>query len=108
MKTLMDQFTHLGNYSTPLDPNLTQFLVATNDAYVPSHANRGFQATMARKGAGDADDMRTVWPGCSAVELKDYGHVSAYLFKQKEYSRVIKDNVDRLQSSHFYADRFET
>lgn len=103
MQNLMDQFTHLGNYSAPLDKSLTQFLVATLDMYVPSHANDAF---MARRGKelvhGPAtDDMRTVWPGCSTEELKDYGHVGAYLFKQKEYSRVIKSNVDRLLSIYY-------
>jgi len=103
MKNLMDQFTHLGNYSAPMDPQLTQFLVATNDAYVPSHANHNFLSRKGSKGSdarARTDDMRTVWPGCSTVELKDYGHVGAYLFKQKEYSRVIKANIEKLQTAY--------
>jgi len=100
MQNLMDQFTHLGNYSAPLDNKLTQFLVATLDMYVPSHANDAFTERQRKEESRMAptDDMRTVWPGCSTVELKDYGHVGAYLFKQKEYSKVIKSNVDLLRS----------
>jgi len=101
MENLMDQFTHLGNYSAPLDTNLTQFLVATLDMYVPSHANDAFLSRRRRNEARVSpatDDMRTVWPGCSTIELKDYGHVGAYLFKQKEYSKAIKDSLVRLQS----------
>lgn len=101
MQNLMDQFTHLGNYSAPLDPKLTQFLVATLDMYVPSHANEAFTARRRKnesKRGLPTDDVRTVWPGCSTVELKDYGHVGAYLFKQREYSRVIKANVDLLRA----------
>jgi len=102
MRNLMDQFTHLGNYSPPMDPNLTQFLVATKDGYVPSHANDAFlQRRKQRRGDNSvsiSDDMRTVWPGCSTIELRDCGHVGAYLFKQKEYTKVIWSNIEKLNS----------
>ena len=102
MRNLMDQFTHLGNYSPPMDPYLTQFLVATKDGYVPSHANDAFlQRRKQRPGDNSvsiSDDMRTVWPGCSTIELRDCGHVGAYLFKQKEYTKVIWSNIEKLNS----------
>lgn len=104
MRNLMDQFTHLGNYSAPLDSTMTRFLVATHDAYVPSHANESFLDRKKRKDVGLSlvcDDMRDVWPGCLASEIRDYGHVGAYLFQQNAYTEVIKDTVSRLVSTHF-------
>jgi len=102
MRNLMDQFTHLGNYSPPMDPHLTQFLVATKDGYVPSHANEAFLRRRKYRREDNSvsisDDMRTVWPGCSTIELRDYGHVGAYLFKQKEYTKVIWSNIEKLNA----------
>lgn len=49
MKEVMDQFTHLGNYSTPVDPSLATFFVAENDAYYPT---------------ANLTPMTEIWPGC--------------------------------------------
>lgn len=49
MKGVMDEITHLGNYSRPVDTSLVTFVVAKNDAYFP-------RSTLS--------NMQSIWPNC--------------------------------------------
>ena len=50
MKGVMDEVTHLANYSTPVDPELVTFVVAKEDAYYPQSPH--------------LPPMNEVWPSC--------------------------------------------
>ena len=67
MRGVMDECTHLGNFSVPVDPELIIIVSAKQDAYVP------------REGVLPLDQL---WPGCE-VRYIDQGHVGAVLLHQK-------------------------
>lgn len=67
MRGMMDECTHLKNFSVPYDTSLTVSICAKEDAYVP------------RDGCSSIED---VWPGAD-VRYLDAGHVSAYVLYQK-------------------------
>ncbi|GFS17688.1 protein ABHD18 [Elysia marginata] len=67
MRGVMDECTHLGNFSIPVDPELIIIVSAKQDAYVP------------RDGVLPLDQL---WPGCE-VRYIDQGHVGAVLLHQK-------------------------
>ncbi|KAE8630374.1 hypothetical protein XENTR_v10000803 [Xenopus tropicalis] len=66
MKGVMDECTHVGNFSVPVDPSLIIVVQAKEDAYVPRTGVRG---------------LHEIWPGCE-IRYLEGGHISAYLFKQ--------------------------
>ncbi|XP_060035078.1 protein ABHD18 isoform X2 [Erinaceus europaeus] len=66
MKGVMDECTHVANFSVPVDPSLIIVVQAKEDAYIPRAGVRGLQE---------------IWPGCE-IRYLDGGHISAYLFKQ--------------------------
>lgn len=63
MVGVMDECTHLGNFSMPLDPSLVIIVAATQDAYVP------------RQGVMPLDKL---WPGAE-VRYVNRGHIAAFL-----------------------------
>lgn len=63
MRGIMDECTHLGNFSKPVDSELSIVVAATKDGYVPKNGL----------------DMRELWPG-STVRFLDCGHIVAILF----------------------------
>lgn len=67
MRGVMDECTHLKNFSVPYDTSLTIAVCAKDDAYVP------------RKGCSSLEE---IWPGVE-VRYLDAGHVSAYVLHQK-------------------------
>lgn len=67
MRGVMDECTHLKNFSVPYDTSLTTAICAKEDAYVP------------REGCASLEE---VWPGAE-VKYLDAGHVSAYVLHQK-------------------------
>lgn len=67
MRGVMDECTHLKNFSVPYDTSLAIAVCAKDDAYVP------------RKGCSSLED---IWPGVE-VRYLDAGHVSAYVLHQK-------------------------
>lgn len=67
MRGMMDECTHLKNFSVPYDTSLITAVCAKDDAYVP------------REGCSSLED---IWPG-SDVKYIDAGHVSAYVLYQK-------------------------
>ncbi|KAJ7423853.1 La-related protein 1B [Willisornis vidua] len=70
MKGVMDECTHVANFSVPVDPSLIIVVQAKEDAYIPRTGVRSLQE---------------IWPGCE-IRYLDGGHVSAYLFKQGLFS----------------------
>ncbi|XP_029297542.1 protein ABHD18 [Cottoperca gobio] len=79
MKGVMDEFTHMANFSVPVDTSLIVVVQAKEDAYIP------------RTGVLS---LQEIWPGCE-VRYLNGGHISAYLFKQGVFRRAIYDTFDR-------------
>lgn len=79
MKGVMDECTHVANFSVPVDPSLIIVVQAKEDAYIPRAGVRSLQE---------------IWPGCE-IRYLNGGHVSAYLFKQGLFRQAIYDAFDR-------------
>uniref|UniRef100_A0A452I784 Uncharacterized protein n=1 Tax=Gopherus agassizii TaxID=38772 RepID=A0A452I784_9SAUR len=79
MKGVMDECTHVANFSVPVDPSLIIVVQAKEDAYVPRTGVRSLQ---------------DIWPGCE-IRYLGGGHVSAYLFKQGLFRQAIYDAFER-------------
>lgn len=79
MKGVMDECTHVANFSVPVDPSLIIVVQAKEDAYIPRTGVRSLQE---------------IWPGCE-VRYLEGGHISAYLFKQGLFRQAIYDAFDR-------------
>ncbi|KAL3289753.1 hypothetical protein HHI36_023148 [Cryptolaemus montrouzieri] len=67
MKGVMDECTHLKNFSVPFDTSLIISVCAKADGYIP------------RQGISKLED---IWPGAT-VRYVDSGHVSAYIWYRK-------------------------
>lgn len=67
MRGVMDECTHLKNFSVPFDTTLITAICAKDDAYVPREGCTG---------------LEEIWPG-AVVKYLDAGHVSAYVLHQK-------------------------
>lgn len=79
MKGVMDECTHMANFSVPVDTSLIIVVQAKGDAYVP------------RTGVLS---LQEIWPGCE-VRYLNGGHISAYLFKQNIFRQAIYDAFNR-------------
>ncbi|BFZ24514.1 hypothetical protein BsWGS_27553 [Bradybaena similaris] len=79
MRGVMDECTHLGNFSVPVDPELVIIVSAKQDAYVPKEGVIG---------------LDQLWPGCE-VRYVDQGHVGAVLFNQSVFRKAIADAFER-------------
>uniref|UniRef100_A0A8D0L7X7 Protein ABHD18 n=1 Tax=Sphenodon punctatus TaxID=8508 RepID=A0A8D0L7X7_SPHPU len=79
MKGVMDECTHVANFSVPVDPSLIIVVQAKEDAYIP------------RTGVLS---LQEIWPGCE-IRYLDGGHISAYLFKQGLFRQAIYDAFER-------------
>lgn len=79
MKGVMDECTHVGNFSVPVDPSLIIVVQAKEDAYIPRVGVRS---------------LHEIWPGCE-IRYLEGGHISAYLFKQGLFRQAIYDAFDR-------------
>ncbi|XP_040904429.1 protein ABHD18 [Toxotes jaculatrix] len=79
MKGVMDECTHMANFSVPVDTSLIIVVQAKEDAYIP------------RTGVLS---LQEIWPGCE-VRYLNGGHVSAYLFKQNVFRQAIYDAFNR-------------
>jgi len=69
MRGVMDECTHLGNFSRPVDTSLIIVVAAKSDAYIP------------RDRVLSLEDL---WPGAE-VRYIETGHIAAYLFKQSVF-----------------------
>lgn len=79
MKGVMDECTHVANFSVPVDPSLIIVVQAKEDAYIPRTGVRSLQE---------------IWPGCE-IRYLEGGHISAYLFKQGIFRQAIYDAFER-------------
>uniref|UniRef100_A0A7N6AQ85 Abhydrolase domain containing 18 n=1 Tax=Anabas testudineus TaxID=64144 RepID=A0A7N6AQ85_ANATE len=79
MKGVMDECTHMANFSVPVDTSLIIGVQAKEDAYIP------------RTGVLS---LQEIWPECE-VRYLNGGHISAYLFKQNVFRQAIYDAFDR-------------
>lgn len=79
MRGVMDECTHLKNFSVPLDTSLIIVVCAKDDAYVP------------RDGCSSLDEL---WPGAE-IRYLDAGHVSAYVLHQKLFRSCIVEAFER-------------
>lgn len=66
MRGVMDECTHLGNFSMPLDTRLIIIIAAKQDAYIPRSNVLG---------------LDKLWPGAE-VRYIDQGHIAAFLLHQ--------------------------
>ncbi|XP_014673914.1 PREDICTED: uncharacterized protein C4orf29 homolog [Priapulus caudatus] len=87
MRGVMDEFTHVANYSVPVDTSLIIVVAAESDAYIP------------REGVFALTD---VWPGCE-VRYVQAGHIATFLFKQHVFRRAIADAFNRAAVKYFGA-----
>uniref|UniRef100_A0A0A1WSB7 Uncharacterized protein C4orf29 homolog n=1 Tax=Zeugodacus cucurbitae TaxID=28588 RepID=A0A0A1WSB7_ZEUCU len=79
MRGMMDECTHLKNFSVPFDTSLIIAVCAKDDAYVP------------REGCASLEE---IWPGVE-VRYLDAGHVSAYVLHQKLFRKCIIEAFER-------------
>ncbi|KAI8798026.1 protein ABHD18 isoform X2 [Biomphalaria glabrata] len=79
MRGVMDECTHLGNFSVPVDPELIIIVSAKQDAYVP------------KEGVLGLDDL---WSGCEVRHVND-GHIGAVLWHQSVFRKAISDAFER-------------
>ena len=85
MRGIMDEFTHIANYSQPVDSSCIVIVTANDDAYVP------------REGC---TDLRQLWPG-SEVRYVSTGHVAAYVLHHQMFRRAVKDAFDKIIAKHY-------
>ncbi|ETN58789.1 hypothetical protein AND_009626 [Anopheles darlingi] len=79
MRGMMDECTHLKNFSVPYDTSLIIAVCAKDDAYIP------------REGCTSLED---IWPGAE-IRYLDAGHVSAYVLHQKLFRSCIIEAFER-------------
>ncbi|XP_061690150.1 protein ABHD18 isoform X2 [Syngnathoides biaculeatus] len=82
MKGVMDEFTHMANFSVPVDTSLIIVVQAKEDAYIPR--------------AGVLS-LQEIWPGCE-IRYLNGGHISAYLFKQNIFRLSMMHSPDSARS----------
>ncbi|XP_018335349.1 protein ABHD18-like [Agrilus planipennis] len=78
---VMDEFTHLKNYSAPFDTSLVIAICAKSDGYVP------------RDGCSRLEDL---WPGAT-VRYLDTGHVGAHIWYGKSFRQAITDAFEKVK-----------
>jgi len=81
---IMDECTHLSNFSVPTDTELIISVVAKDDAYVPTE---GFTS------------LADIWPGAE-IRCVNTGHVGAYLLHQKVFRSAIIDAFEKLRAKY--------
>ncbi|XP_073948306.1 protein ABHD18 isoform X2 [Choristoneura fumiferana] len=79
MRGIMDECTHLSNFSVPFDTSLIIAVCAKHDAYVPRD---------------DVGTLEEIWPGAE-VRFVDAGHVSAYILHQSLFRSCIIEAFER-------------
>ncbi|XP_013146520.1 PREDICTED: uncharacterized protein C4orf29 isoform X2 [Papilio polytes] len=79
MRGIMDECTHLSNFSVPYDTSLIIAVCAKHDAYVPRE---------------DVGRLEEIWPGAE-VRYVDAGHVSAYILHQSVFRACIIEAFER-------------
>lgn len=85
MRWLMDECTHLGNFSPPVDPDLVELVVAEYDAYQP------------RVGI---TPLHQVWGGVREPRVIKEGHIKSYLLYQHVFRTAIVDALERMSRKY--------
>ncbi|EGT49347.1 hypothetical protein CAEBREN_17935 [Caenorhabditis brenneri] len=83
MRILMDDFTSLEFYPTPLDTSLCHVFLAEQDQYVLR--NQG------------TPTYEQLWPNVTVEMMPGYGHVTAYLWKHDLWRKRINELLKRQQ-----------
>ncbi|XP_054261066.1 protein ABHD18 isoform X2 [Macrosteles quadrilineatus] len=86
MRGIMDECTHLRNFSIPVDTSLIVSVCARDDGYVP------------REGVTDLTD---IWPGAE-VRYINAGHITAFVLHQKVFRSAIIDAFNRARSKYMF------
>ena len=81
MRCLMDECTHIANYSAPVDTALVELVTAQYDAYQPS--------------GGPVTPLAALYPGCGATTIPE-GHIRSYLLYQSVFRQAIYRVIDRM------------
>jgi len=82
MRGLMDECTHLGNYSPPVDTDLIEIVLAEYDAYQP------------RLGVLP---LQQLWPS-ARTKIIEEGHIRSYLLYQHVFRTAIYSVLERMES----------
>merc|ERR1712048_19550 len=82
MITLANYFSHLGNYATPQNPNLTTFITGNFDYFY---------------GHEYITPINKVWKGVNTLYL-DCGHVDGFIREGKLYRSAIGDVFEKCSS----------
>lgn len=85
MRGIMDECTHLGNFSLPVDPELAFIVSAARDGYVPTVGTI---------------PLTSLWKGCTHRTI-DTGHVAAILFKSDVFRTAIFDSFELNSQKYF-------
>ena len=80
MRGIMDEFTHIANYTAPVDGSSVVVVAARRDAYVP------------RDGCAPLNQL---WPGCE-IRYVPTGHVAAYLLHHRLFRLAVNDAMNKL------------
>ena len=80
MRCLMDECTHVGNYSPPLDTDIVEIVRAEYDAYQPGEG---------------ITPLEHYYPGALSTHI-DEGHVRSYLFYQHVFRQAIYRVLDKM------------
>lgn len=80
------RITDISNFPPPRLPNASNFVVATNDEYIPRTKANGAQWRA----------LIDTWPGVNVQQLVA-GHVSASLFHSDTYAATILDVIRKMQ-----------
>lgn len=85
MRGIMDECTHLANFTPLIDPELAIIINARHDAYVPSEG---------------VMPLTNIWKGAS-VRYLNRGHVSAILLDNDVFRKAIADSL-HLNATKYY------
>ena len=86
MRCLMDECTHMANYSAPLDTELVDIVTAEYDAYQP-------------RGVAEVRSLESCYPGCRVTAISE-GHVRAYLLYQHVFRQAVYRVIDKMVSKY--------
>jgi len=86
MRGIMDECTHLGNFSRPVDSSLAFVVTASCDGFVPQVGSI---------------PLTNLWKGCIHRNIPAHGHVSAILFKADVFRQAITDSFE-LNAQKYY------
>lgn len=91
MRGVMDEFTHISNFSKPLDTSLIIAVAADSDAYVPHEG---------------VFSLQDVWPGCEVRHI-EMGHIATFLLKQNVFRQAIEDAMERAALKYYGSSVFD-